>query len=55
VRDAKPLLAYEAYLSLRKLRGQPGRVLSLEEFEQGRTIIYEEVSAWQRAQDAQDK
>jgi hypothetical protein len=55
VRDARPLLAYEAYLSLRKLRGQPGRVLSLEEFEQGRTIIYEEVSAWQRAQDAQDK
>jgi len=40
--DARPLLAYEAYLSLRKLEGQPGRVLSLEEFEQGRNILCEE-------------
>jgi len=55
VRDARPLLAYEAYLSLEKLRGQPGRVLSLEEFEQGRSILCEDYSAWLKAQDARSE
>ncbi|MCX6340188.1 MAG: HEAT repeat domain-containing protein [Candidatus Aureabacteria bacterium] len=55
VRSGRPLLAYEAYLSLGEMRGQTGRVLSLEEFEQGRTVLCEEYRAWQKAQDAQSE
>ncbi len=49
LRTANPIVAYEAYLSLRKLRGQWGRALSLEEVEQARAILADDYSAWNRS------
>ncbi len=52
IRSARPLCAYDAYRSLAKLRGQPGRALSLEEFEQGRSLLCEDYAAWLKTQEA---
>lgn len=46
MRDARPLLAYDAYLSLKELRGQAGRPLSIDEFVRGRTTVVDEYAAW---------
>ncbi|MEJ2744966.1 MAG: hypothetical protein P8123_04670 [bacterium] len=46
MRDGPPLLAYDAYLSLRELRGGEGQPLSLEEFERGRATVVDEYAAW---------
>ncbi|MDD5557314.1 MAG: HEAT repeat domain-containing protein [bacterium] len=48
MRIGRPLTAYDAYLSLKRIRGVPGRPLSVEEFEQGRGILVDEFSAWRR-------
>jgi hypothetical protein len=45
LRSATPLIAYEAYLSLRRLYGEPGKALSLEEVEQGRKALAESYGA----------
>jgi len=39
LRAARPLLAYEAYLRLREMRGDTGKPLPLEEFEQRRKVL----------------
>ncbi|MCX6353738.1 MAG: HEAT repeat domain-containing protein [Candidatus Aureabacteria bacterium] len=39
LRAARPLLAYEAYLRLREMRGDTGKPLPLEEFEQRRKAV----------------
>ncbi|MCX6357574.1 MAG: hypothetical protein NT045_06850 [Candidatus Aureabacteria bacterium] len=46
MRGAKPLLAYDAYRVIRRRRGGAGRLLSLEQFEQGKDLLAEEYSAW---------
>jgi hypothetical protein len=46
MRRARPLPAYDAYLSLRELRGEAGEFLSLEEFERCRTLVVDEYAAW---------
>jgi HEAT repeat protein len=49
LRSGKPLIAYDAYLALKRMRKQPGKPLSLEEFEQGRSVLVEEFAAWNKA------
>lgn len=44
VRRAQPLLAYDAYLSLRALKGEGGRPVALEEFEQRRDAVADDLA-----------
>ena len=55
LRNATPLVAYEAYLSLRRLRGQSGKALSLEEVEQGRATLASSYSVWQESTTTEKK
>lgn len=47
---AKSVLAYHAYLSLRRIRREPSREVSLEEFEQRREGLVEEYDRWLKVQ-----
>jgi len=46
---AKSILAYQAYLSLRRIRREPSKEISLEEFEQRREGVAEEYERWLRS------
>lgn len=49
LRKAKSVLAFQAYVSLRRLRGEPSIPISLEEFEQRRDGLVTEYDAWLKA------
>jgi hypothetical protein len=46
MRDGPPILAYDAYISLRELTGEMGRPLPLEEFERGRGAVVDKYTTW---------
>ena len=46
MRTAAPVVAYESYLALRRLRGKWNAALSLEEFEQARKPLCENYAEW---------
>ena len=49
LRKAKSVLAYQAYVSLRKLRGESSIQISLEEFEQRREGLSADYDVWLKA------
>lgn len=49
LRKAKSVLAHQAYVSLRNLRGEPSKQISLEEFEQRREELSADYDAWFKA------
>ena len=55
MRDAPPLPAYDAYISLRESRGQGGQPLSLEEFVRGSTVVVDEYAAWLKNRDGRSE